>query len=74
MQDFWSNVSRYPRYFVTVLLGVVLNAIAPLVPLMRKPITAIALVTLLVACLVFVSFTLRAMLGFTIVPTTYPLP
>ncbi|MFN6570890.1 hypothetical protein A6770_20615 [Nostoc minutum NIES-26] len=60
---FWNNVFRYPRYFVTVLLGVFLNTIAPLMPLLKRPVTLIALLGLFVGSLVFVTFTLRAMLG-----------
>ncbi len=60
---FWDNISRYPRYFITILLGVVLNAFAPLAPLFQRPATAIALVSLLVGFITFVVFTLRAMLG-----------
>ncbi|MBD2520294.1 DUF751 family protein [Nostoc sp. FACHB-973] len=60
---FWDNVFRYPRYFITVLLGVFINTFAPLVPLFKRPITLIALLGLLVSSLVFVTFTLRAMLG-----------
>ncbi|MFH7026163.1 MAG: DUF751 family protein [Heteroscytonema crispum UTEX LB 1556] len=60
---FWDNVSRYPRYFVTTLLGVLVNTFAPLAPLLKRPITLIALVGLLIGSLVLVSLTLRAMLG-----------
>ncbi|MDZ8187127.1 MAG: DUF751 family protein [Nostoc sp. ChiSLP02] len=60
---FWDNVFRYPRYFVTVLLGVFLNTFAPLVPLLKRPITLIALLGLFIGSLVFVTLTLRAMLG-----------
>ncbi len=60
---FWDNISRYPRYFVTIILGVFLNAITPLVPLFKRPVTAIALVSLSIGLFAFVTFTLRAMLG-----------
>ncbi len=60
---FWDNISRYPRYFVTILLGVFLNAFEPLMPLLKRPVTLIALLGLFVGSLVFVSLTLRAMLG-----------
>lgn len=60
---FWENISRYPRYFITTLLGVVLNVFAPLAPLLKRPVTLIALIGILVSTFVFVSLTLRAMLG-----------
>jgi len=63
MDGFWQNVFRYQRYFVTVLLGVVWNAVEPLLPLFKKPVTAIALVGVLLGSLAFVTLTVRAMLG-----------
>lgn len=63
MQEFLNNVSRYPRYFITFTLGIFLTAFSPLLPLFKRPSTAIATIALLVAAFVFLSFTLRAMLG-----------
>ncbi|MEB3181386.1 MAG: DUF751 family protein [Nostocaceae cyanobacterium] len=62
---FWDNVFRYQRYFVTILLGLLANTFAPLIPLFQRPVTAIALTGALVALLVFTFLTLRAMLGLT---------
>lgn len=63
MKDFFDNVSRYPRYFISFTLGVFLNAVQPLLPLLKRPTTAIALVGAAVAGFLFLTFTLRAMLG-----------
>lgn len=63
MQNFWNTVSKYPAFVAGVILGVFLNAIKPLAPLFKNPVTAIALIGLLVAAFAFVGFTLRAMLG-----------
>jgi Protein of unknown function (DUF751) len=60
---FWDNISRYPRYFISTLLGVLLNTFAPLAPLLKRPVTLIAVVGLLVGGFAFVTLTLRAMLG-----------
>jgi len=62
-EGFWDNVLRYLRYFFSTLLGVLLNAVAPLAPLLKRPVTLIALLGLFVGSLVFLSLTLRAMLG-----------
>ena len=59
----WNNVSRYLRYFVTTLLGVFLNAFSWLEPIFQRRVTSFAFIGLLVGILVFVSLTLRAMLG-----------
>ncbi|MEH2207048.1 MAG: DUF751 family protein [Nostoc sp.] len=60
---FWDNVFRYPRYLITIVLGLFLNTFAPLMPLLKRPITLIAILGLFVSSLVFLTFTLRAMLG-----------
>ncbi|MEO1593116.1 MAG: DUF751 family protein [Cyanobacteria bacterium J06632_22] len=63
MQEFFQNVSRYPRYFITFTLGVFYSALQPLLPLLRKPTTAIALIGAVIAGFICLSLTLRAMLG-----------
>lgn len=63
MGDLWNTVSKYPRFLAGVMLGVILNGFAPLLPLFKRPVTAIALTAMLVALLSFFVFTLKAMLG-----------
>ena len=63
MQEFFTNVSRYPRYLISFSLGVLYTLISPLLSLFKRPSTAIAAVTLLVAAFMFITFTLKAMLG-----------
>ncbi len=60
---FWNNVFRYFRYFITTLIGVALNTFAPLGLLLKNPVTLIALIGFFVGGIVFLSLTLRAMLG-----------
>jgi Protein of unknown function (DUF751) len=60
---FWDNVSRYPRFLITIILGIFTNTFSWLTPLLKNPVTAIALGGLLVSLLIFLSLTLRAMLG-----------
>jgi hypothetical protein len=63
MQEFLNNVSRYPRYLISFSLGIFYNAVEPLLPLLQKPTTAIALISAVIAAFIGLSFTLRAMLG-----------
>lgn len=63
MEEFLNNISRYPRYLITFTLGVLLTFISPLLPLFKRPSTAIATVALLISAFIFLSFTLQAMLG-----------
>lgn len=64
MNDLLKTISRWPTFVIGFLLGVVLNALKPLAPLMKRPTTAIALIGVLVGVFMFFTFTLRAMLGF----------
>ena len=76
MKEFFENVIRYPRYLISFSLGILYSAVQPLVlghplftevqplvPLLQKPSTAIALIGAVVAGFLFLTFTLRAMLG-----------
>ena len=63
MKDFWDNVSRYPRYMITITLGIFFYLFERLKPLFARPLTAIALMGILVGGFFFIAFTLRAMLG-----------
>jgi hypothetical protein len=63
LDGFWDNVFRYQRYFITTLLGALLSLFAPLAPLLKRPVTSIALVGLFAGFITFVVLTLRAMLG-----------
>ncbi|WP_416671694.1 DUF751 family protein [Egbenema bharatensis] len=63
MQEFFQNVSRYPRYLISFTLGIFLTAISPLLPLFKRPTTAVMAISVLVAAFVCITFTLRAMLG-----------
>lgn len=63
MQEFINNISRFPRFFITVTLGIFFFLFEKLKPLLDRPVTAIALVSSIVATFVFLVFTLRAMLG-----------
>jgi uncharacterized membrane protein YjjP (DUF1212 family) len=60
---FWDNVFRYPRYLITILVGLLVNTFAPLAPLLKRPVTLVAIVGLLLGGLTFITLTLRAMLG-----------
>ncbi len=63
MQEFLQNISRYPRFLVTIILGILLNVAQPFAPLFKRPSTAIATSGLVLAGFAFLVFTLRAMLG-----------
>ncbi|MCZ2201608.1 DUF751 family protein [Cylindrospermopsis raciborskii] len=60
---FWNNVFRYPRYLVTIVLGLLVNTFDPLIPLLKRPVTLLAIIGLFVGGFFFLTLTLRAMLG-----------
>ncbi|ERN42483.1 protein of unknown function (DUF751) [Rubidibacter lacunae KORDI 51-2] len=64
MEGFWENVLRYPRYFITISLGIFFALFERLRPLLQRPSTAIALVGAIVGGFAFIAFTLQAMLGY----------
>tara|TARA_B100000579_G_scaffold437591_1_gene467594 strand:+ start:534 stop:740 length:207 start_codon:yes stop_codon:yes gene_type:complete len=61
MGEFFSNVSRYPKYLITIILGVFTAAISPLIKRSGNPITAISLIGALISGLITVGFLLREM-------------
>lgn len=63
IDELLETISKYPRFLFGVIAGVILNFLAPLVPLMKNPVTAIALVGAFIGAFAFLTFTLRAMLG-----------
>jgi hypothetical protein len=37
MNDFWNNISRYPRFFISSLIGLILIILAPFRNLFKIP-------------------------------------
>jgi hypothetical protein len=66
MQEFFENVARYPRYLVSLILGIFIAAFENIKPLLFKsPLVAITTIGLLFGGFTFLFFTLKAMLGLT---------
>ena len=61
MGEFFSNVSRYPKYLITIVLGVFTSVLSPLIKRGSNPITAIALFGALFSGLLTILFLLKAM-------------
>ena len=61
MGEFFSNVSRYPKYLITIVLGVFTSAISPLIRRGSNPITAVALLGALLSGLMTIFFLVKAM-------------
>lgn len=65
MQEFFENVLRYPRYLISLILGIFFALFERFIPLFKNPLTATALFGFLLGVFAFMFFTLRAMLGLT---------
>jgi hypothetical protein len=63
MKNFFDNVFRYPRYFITFGLGIFLSLFEWVRPILQDRSTLVALIVLLSSAAVFVTLTLRGMLG-----------
>ncbi|GBF79661.1 DUF751 family protein [Aphanothece sacrum] len=63
MGEFFQNVSRYPRYLISFTLGIFFSVFGWVKPLLKNPVTAIALIGMVVGIFSLLFFTLKAMLG-----------
>lgn len=63
MQDFFQNVSRYPRYMISLIAGILWFFFEQLKPFLKNPVTAIATIGFLVGSFAMLYLTLEAMLG-----------
>ncbi len=61
MGEFFSNVSRYPKYLITIILGVFTAVLEPLVRRSTNPVTAVSLIGALISGLITLALILRAM-------------
>jgi uncharacterized MnhB-related membrane protein len=57
------NLLRYPKFLAIITGGVLSVVIAPIIPLLKKPVTAVAMISAIVSGFIGVSLVLRAMLG-----------
>jgi hypothetical protein len=63
MSDFWENVLRFPRFFISSTLGLILIIIGPFFNLLKRPQTSLLLFLIVSVTIFFLIFTLKAMLN-----------
>jgi hypothetical protein len=63
MSDFWNNISRYPRFFISSVIGLTLVIIAPFRNLFKIPKLRIFLVILIFGIIGVLYAILRSMTG-----------
>jgi len=62
MNNFWENIARYPRFFISAMLGLLLILISPFQKLLRTTTGKILFGFCFVGIIGFISFTLKNML------------
>ena len=63
MNDFWSNISRYPRFFISSLIGLILVILTPFKNLFKVPKFRITLIMLALTIIILLYFIILNMIG-----------
>lgn len=63
MLNFWENISRYPRFFVSSVFGLILILIRPFRNLLRTKSGIVVLLIGSIVIILFISITLLNMLN-----------
>ena len=66
MGEFFTNVLRYPKYLITIILGIFAAFFEPLIQRGRNPVTAVSLISAFISGFLTLFFIVRAMV--------YPIP
>ncbi|KAG9147606.1 hypothetical protein Leryth_007393 [Lithospermum erythrorhizon] len=64
MEEFWDNMRRYALYALTVSTGALSVLIEPIVELLKNPISAVLIITIIGGGIFIVSQVVSAMVGF----------
>jgi hypothetical protein len=62
MPDFWENVIRFPRFFISATIGLIFTIVGPFLNLLRRPQTTVIFILVIIGISLFISLTLKAML------------
>ena len=63
MNDFWSNISRYPRFFISSVLGLILVILTPFKNIFKIPKLRILLIVALLTLTTSIYLIIRNMTG-----------
>ena len=63
MNDFWTNILRYPRFFISSLIGLLLVIITPFRNLFKNPQSRIFLLIFVLIFLLALYSILKSMVG-----------
>ena len=63
MNDFWNNISRYPRFFISSLVGLILVILSPFKNLFKIPKFRIIIILSFLLILVLLYLVIKNMVG-----------
>ena len=63
MNNFWSNVVRYPRFFISSMIGLILIILTPFRNLFKTPKLRLFLILFSLVFIITISFIIRTMVG-----------
>lgn len=63
MSDFWDNISRYPRFFISSMVGLILVILAPLKNLLKVPKLRILTTVVFILFVTLLIIVLKNMIG-----------
>ncbi len=66
MGEFFSNVARYPKYLITIILGGIVALLGPLFKNISNPITFFALISSIISAFITLFFVIQAMTNSTL--------
>ena len=63
MNNFWTNIVRYPRFFISSMIGLVLIILTPLRNLFKTPKLRLFLILFSLVFILSLYFTIKTMVG-----------
>jgi hypothetical protein len=63
MNNFWTNIVRYPRFFISSMIGLVLIILTPLRNLFKTPKLRLFLIFFILVFIFSLYFIIRTMVG-----------
>ena len=63
MNDFWNNISRYPRFFISSFVGLILVIVTPFKNLLKIPKFRILLILAILTLITLLCLIVQNMVG-----------
>jgi hypothetical protein len=63
MNNFWSNIVRYPRFFISSMIGLILIILTPFINLFKTPKLRLFLILFSLVFILSLYFIIRNMVG-----------